>query len=642
MKKSFLFISLLVLPFTKVLCLVPSDLSLEEKIGQLMIVHFHGKQANEESEILLSKAHVGGFIYYGWSNTLENFEQVRNLSLSLKNMNNRFSQIPLFLSTDQEGGRVTRLKTGFSQFSSSRAMARLDIPDLAFKTASAQAKELKAAGLNTNFAPVVDVDNNPKNPVIGDRSFSADPDKVTLFAKHALKGYKDQNVLATLKHFPGHGDVAVDSHSNTPVVNKPIEILRQVEWLPFMKLCPNADAIMTAHVLFPSIDPLKPASVSYPLITDLLRNTWGFQGLVISDSLVMKGLIKSEGSVEQAALSALQAGTDVLCLGGKLLNEPAQDELKTEDVLRIHSFLVDAVKTGKLSEASIDKSLERIFAAKERYCLVDSLLPSLLSDNEKLEHALLAKEIELLNQINASPTAPCKRIAEKVWDNETGSSLDKLLYWNPNEDFLSLGIGHFIWYPENKNTSFEEGFPTYLAFLQSEKVEIPSWLNSCSYCPWSSRQDFLSAKQSPQIKELSSWLANTMDLQGKFLLHQLPIALHKIFAAAPSLKDKQNMMQSVEELASTSSGLYALVDYLNFKGSGLAPAERYKGEGWGLFQVLQKISSEDGVASTDAFANAAEMLLKKRIDNASDPEKEKRWLKGWIKRTSSYRQPLSS
>lgn len=642
MKKFFIFLTILPVVFTKGHCANPSDLTLEQKIGQLLLVHFHGKEANQEAEALLSKAHVGGFIYYGWSNCLENFQQVRNLSLSLKTMNDRFSKIPLFLSTDQEGGRVNRLKFGFSQFPSHRMIGKLDIPELAFETATAQAKELKSAGLNINFAPVVDVDNNPKNPIIGDRSFSSDPEKVILFAKHSLHGYKDQKVLASLKHFPGHGDVTVDSHSNTPVVNKPVELLRTVEWLPFMKLCHDADAIMTAHVLFPSIDPLKPASVSYSLITGLLKNTWGFQGLVISDSLVMKGLIKSEGSVELAALSALQAGTDVLVLGGKLLNEPSQDELKVEDVLRIHAYLVSAVKSGKLSEGSINKSIEKILTAKQRYCTSNTYIPPLLSENEKLEHTLLEREIDLLSQINTTPNPLCKAIAEKVWNNETGSSIEKLLYWNPNEDFLSLGIGHFIWYPESKKTSFEEGFPTYLAFLQSEKIEVPSWITSNTCCPWKNRQEFLSAKQSPQIKELSSWLANTMDLQGKFLLHQLPIALHKIFAASSSTLEKQKMMEIVEKLTSTSSGLYALVDYLNFKGSGLSHKERYKGEGWGLFQALQKLTKGNHPISSDAFANAVEQLLQKRTENAEDPEKEKRWLKGWINRTSTYKQPLNS
>jgi len=486
------------------------------------------------------------------------------------------------------------------------------------------------------------VDINPKNPIIGDRSFSSDPEKVILFAKHSLQGYKDQKVLATLKHFPGHGDVIVDSHSNTPIVNKPVEVLRSVEWLPFMKLCHDADAIMTAHVLFPSVDPIKPASVSYSLITGLLKNTWGFQGLVISDSLVMKGLIKSEGSVERAALSALQAGTDVLVLGGKLLNEPAQDELKVEDVIRIHAYLVSAVKSGKLSEASINKSLEKILAAKDLYCSSNTFIPPLLSENEKIEHTLLEREITLLSKINSTPLPLCKAIAEKVWNNETGSSLEKLLYWNPNEDFLSLGIGHFIWYPESKKTSFEEGFPTYLAFLQSEKADVPSWLISNTCCPWKNRQEFLSANQSPQIKELSSWLANTMDLQGKFLLHQLPIALHKIFAASSSTLEKLKMLEIVEKLTSTSSGLYAVVDYLNFKGSGLSHKERYKGEGWGLFQALQKLKRRNEPISPDAFAIVVKELLEKRTENAEDPEKEKRWLKGWINRISTYTKPLSS
>jgi beta-N-acetylhexosaminidase len=264
-----------------------------------------------------------------------------------------------------------------------------------------------------NYAPVVDVDSNPNNPIVGNRSYSSDPDKVITYSKAALTGYKDHGVLAVIKHFPGHGDVSIDSHTNTPRVDKSPLLLEQIEWKPFFALKNDTEAMMTAHVLYNKVDPDHPASVSSKLLTDLLRESWGFEGLVISDSLIMKGIIKSEGSIEKAALSALLAGTDLLCFGGKLLNEPSQDELTPNDILRIHSFLVDAVKTGKISENRIDQSLTRIFKAKEKYCTKSCDTP-LLALKQKWSHSFLQKEISLLLKIDNTPANTCEKIAKKL------------------------------------------------------------------------------------------------------------------------------------------------------------------------------------------------------------------------------------
>ena len=635
MKKLVLFFCTFLITLAQGFSTTPKDLTLDQKIGQLFIVHFNGKEASAEAELLIQRAHVGGFIYYGWSNTLESFEQVKDLSLSLNKLNSQYSQIPLFLSTDQEGGRVTRLKNGFSQFPSNREIASLDTPELAYETAAAQAKELKASGINMNYAPVVDVDSNLNNPIIGNRSYSSDPDKVITYSREALAGYRDHGILAVIKHFPGHGDVNIDSHSNTPHVDKSPLILKQIEWKPFFALKNDTEAMMTAHVLYNKVDPDHPASVSSKLLTDLLRDAWGFEGLVISDSLIMKGLIKSEGSIEKAALSALLAGTDLLCFGGKLLNETSQDELTPTDILRIHSFLVDAVKTGKISENRIDQSITRIFKAKEKYCTKSCDTP-LLTLEQKRSHSFLQKEISLLLKIDNTPAKTCEKIAKKVWHNETGSSKKKLLYWNPQEDFLSLGIGHFIWYPEEKKTSFEEGFPDYLAYLKSEKAVIPDFLQNTTCCPWSCREVFIQAQDSLQTQEIVQWLESTMDLQGKFLIHKTPTVIHKILSACDTIEQKEGIFKVLYDLIKSENGLYALIDYLNFKGSGLSLKERYKNEGWGLFQVLTKLSNYSKTVTATDFALEAKNALTERVKNAQEPEKEQKWLAGWINRLNTY------
>ena len=169
-----------------------------------------------------------------------------------------------------------------------------------------------------NLAPVVDVDSNPNNPVIASRSFGADPERVAAFGARALSGYKEAGVIATLKHFPGCGDVAVDPHEDLPVIRKTKEELERVELLPFARLASSADAIMTAHILVPALDPDHCATLSKKTLA-YLREIIGFDGVIVADSLVMEGVVKQCGTVDEAAILALEAGCDFLILGGKLL-----------------------------------------------------------------------------------------------------------------------------------------------------------------------------------------------------------------------------------------------------------------------------------------------------------------------------------
>lgn len=331
--------------------------TIEEKVGQLLIVHFHGEKANEASKILLEQAHSGGFIYYDWANGLTSPEQVRTLSAGLQKCNP--SSLPLFIAVDQEGGRVSRFKKGFPAFpSQSNTKDGLPAQEIAIL--------LKEVEINLNFAPVVDVNSNPQNPIIGDRSYSHDPEEVVRLGRLALKAYHEKGILATLKHFPGHGDTESDSHSSLPIVNKSLEELNRVELYPFKELSPETDLIMTAHLLMPALDAEFPATFSSRILTGLLRNSWDYQGLIISDSLIMKALDIYAPSIEEKALLALNAGCDLLCLGGKLLNEPAQDEFTVEDILRIHSYLVEAVKSGRYPEEKLNASFERIRHAKRK------------------------------------------------------------------------------------------------------------------------------------------------------------------------------------------------------------------------------------------------------------------------------------
>ncbi|MGZ6298787.1 MAG: beta-N-acetylhexosaminidase, partial [Parachlamydiaceae bacterium] len=292
--------------------------SLENKVGQLLIVHFQGEIANEEAQRLIQESKVGGFIYYGWANGLHSKEQVRYLSDSLQELAAKNGLPPLLIVIDQEGGRVARLRSGFTMVPSNRVLGQTKNPQLAEEMAYTIGRELKAVGINMNLAPVVDVDSNELNPVIGDRSFSRDPHSVANFGQKALDGYKRSGTIACLKHFPGHGDVTVDSHYGLPLLDKPLEALKQVELVPFAKLVRYADVVMTGHLLVPAFDAENCTTLSKKTL-DYLRCTLGFSGAIMTDSLVMAGVLKQCQTVDEAAIQALNAGCDLLLLGGQLL-----------------------------------------------------------------------------------------------------------------------------------------------------------------------------------------------------------------------------------------------------------------------------------------------------------------------------------
>lgn len=344
------------------------EMTLEEKVGQLLMVHFTGEKINEDAKSLIQEVKVGSIIYYNWSNGLHSPEQVRTLSADLQKLAEANQHpIPLLIAADQEGGVVARLKQGFTQFPGNRALGQTGDPHLAESVALAMGKEMLAVGINMNLAPVVDVNSNPSNPVIGARSFGKDAETVFVFGEKALSGYRQAQVIATLKHFPGYGDVTVDPHQDLPIVRKSKEELQRVELLPFAKLASSADAIMTAHVLVPALDTENCSTLSEKTLR-YLRETIGFKGVIVADSLIMEGVVKKCQTVDEAAIQALKAGCDILILGGKLLNgEHAGFELTVANVKRIQSALIHAVKTGRIPETRVDQAVERILHLKNRY-----------------------------------------------------------------------------------------------------------------------------------------------------------------------------------------------------------------------------------------------------------------------------------
>jgi beta-N-acetylhexosaminidase len=282
-------------------------------IGQMFMVGINGTELSAEERLVFDDVGIGGFILF--KHNLSDPEQIVALCRSLWDLE---SDHPPFIAIDEEGGKVHRLPEPFTHFPAAAVIAGTNDPDLAYRLGKATAEELALLGINLNFAPVLDVNSNPQNPVIGDRSFAADPAKVIKISEKWTRGLRDGGIIPCGKHFPGHGNADKDSHLDLPVVDRSLDELKAVELPPFAHACRNKiEALMTAHVLYPALDAKLAATLSRPIITGLLRQQLGYNGVVISDDMEMKAICDNYGDQEAAGLCA-RAGVDVLLYGHEL------------------------------------------------------------------------------------------------------------------------------------------------------------------------------------------------------------------------------------------------------------------------------------------------------------------------------------
>ena len=294
------------------------EMTLEEKIGQLLVIGMEGKTYGDELDHLIRQYHIGGIILLG-KNISYPAGMLKLLNESKKA--NADYKIPLFISVDEEGGRVSRLPSSMKKLPAAEYFGRTGDELLAYETGAYLADVLHAFGYNMNYAPVLDVHSNPRNPVIGDRSFSSDPDEVANLGMAVMKGMTDNGIISVVKHFPGHGDTYVDSHLSLPVIGKTLEELHETELVPFKRAIEEkADVIMVAHIMFPEVDDAYPSSLSEKIITDLLREEMHFEGVVITDDMTM-GAIVNDYSVPEAAVQSFIAGSDLLLIAGDYENQ---------------------------------------------------------------------------------------------------------------------------------------------------------------------------------------------------------------------------------------------------------------------------------------------------------------------------------
>ncbi|WP_246943340.1 beta-N-acetylhexosaminidase [Bacillus pinisoli] len=336
-----------------------TDLTLRQKVAQLMVIGFQGYHSTNCLEIkrLIRDDHIGGLILFG--RNIGTPEQVLELTTSLQiHAKESEHQLPLLISIDQENGIVRRLGKGTTMFPGSMLLGATNDEKLTYEIGKATARELKALGINWNLAPVVDINNNPDNPVIGVRSFGETAEHVSRFSMASMKGMQAGGVITTLKHFPGHGDTHVDSHLELPVIPHSLQSLEKLELIPF-KDCikQGADTIMTAHVYFPALerDEKLPATMSKRVITGLLRQQLEFNGVVITDCMEMKAIIDTVGA-PTGAIEAIKAGTDMIMIS----HDPT---LQVETI----DAVVAAVKSGEIPEERLEEAYNRVKNLKEKY-----------------------------------------------------------------------------------------------------------------------------------------------------------------------------------------------------------------------------------------------------------------------------------
>lgn len=330
------------------------QLTLEQKVGQMLMAGFPGTTLTPEVAHVVKRCHLGGVML--WEANVESPAQTAALTADLRRVSAEDAGLPLFVCLDQEGGAVSRLDGPATVMPSAMALGATRSLDHVRAWARALGAEMRALGIDVDFAPVLDVNSEPANPVIGIRSFGDSPSLVAEMGVATIEALHEAGIMATAKHFPGHGGTATDSHLDLPVIRRNRELLRAVDLPPFQAaIASGVEIIMTAHAVYPALasDHL-PATISSEILTDLLRNRMGFQGLIVTDALVMSA-IADRYTLAEAAVQSILAGAD-LALVLTTLDEQVQ----------VFEELLQAVRRGEISEARIDASVSRILAAKAR------------------------------------------------------------------------------------------------------------------------------------------------------------------------------------------------------------------------------------------------------------------------------------
>jgi beta-N-acetylhexosaminidase len=416
------------------------NLSLREKIGQMIMCGFDGAVPTEGIQQLIQEYHLGGIIYF--RRNIKDIRQVKKLSQSLQGLNK--SEIPMLISIDQEGGMVARIDEGITLVPGNMALGATGDADAAYQTALISGEELRLLGINMNFAPCIDVNNNSLNPVIGVRSYGESAELVAEMGAAAIRGFQQAGVAATAKHFPGHGDTDTDSHLNLPSVPHNKARLHSIELVPFKAaIAEGVDVIMSAHVVFPAYEPESiPATLSNRILTGLLREELQYQGVIVTDCLEMNAISHGVG-IAAGTIQAVLAGTDIVLVSHLLERQIAAFEA-----------LTGAVESGVISEERINQSVARILDLKQKRQMAvgagpadalnsDDLLSNKIgtANSWKIIEAISEKSITLVKDDGQLPLNSTKATLV-IWPEvRTGTEVDEVI---PQEITLGKALSAYI------------------------------------------------------------------------------------------------------------------------------------------------------------------------------------------------------
>lgn len=396
--------------------------SLKRKIGQMVMCGFHGTEPSDDIVRLIREEHIGGVIYF--RRNLKNAAQAGALSAELQRIAGESDGgTPLFIAIDQEGGMVTRIDDGVTIMPGAMALGAARSAEYARLTAYATGGELKRLGVNMNFAPCLDVNNNPANPVIGVRSYGEDPDLVGELGTAAVEGYQEAGIVATVKHFPGHGDTSEDSHLELPSVPHDRERLERVELAPFRRaIAAGVDAVMSAHVMFPAFEPERvPCTLSGNVLTGLLRGQLKFDGVVVTDCLEMNAIAEHFG-VAEGAVRAVEAGADLVLVSHRFERQQAALDA-----------LLQAVEQGRIPMRRIDESVARIMAAKRRRGLFGSGATPAAGDDaaaaasRRLAETVNERSVTLVKDAGRLPLSADKPVFVVWLEVRVGTEVDEVI-----------------------------------------------------------------------------------------------------------------------------------------------------------------------------------------------------------------------
>lgn len=335
-----------------------SKLTMEEKIGQMFLMGMPGNKVDEITKILIKKYKIGGIIIY--KKNIIDEKQLIDLINELKNLNKN-NRIPIFISIDEEGGRVNRMPKTFNNLPSAKIVATAGGKKLCYESGQALAEQLKSLGINLNFAPVLDIGGFEDNHAIGDRCYGDTAKEVSENGIEVMKGIMDNGVISVIKHFPGHGAIKGDSHIFTPIINKKLNVLEEEDIRPFkIAIEQGADCIMVGHLIIRKLNSIYPASLSYKAITELLKQKLGFEGVVITDDLSMKGITLIFG-ITHPVIKAIKAGANIVIISKK-------HKSKIKIIEKINKLVI----RGKIHEDSINEKVEKVLELKSKYNISDN------------------------------------------------------------------------------------------------------------------------------------------------------------------------------------------------------------------------------------------------------------------------------